>query len=967
MPASHAFVFAAVPSTRPRGDDKTVWKCQLLMTATSTFPHFFAAIIGSARARQAEHSGYGLVRMYRRTGTSAAGHDDLVSVSIRQPCFRADARTAACQCAACESPKRRTVRGPVALANVQARGITTVRPAWQPFLYVIGSSCAATAYDGMGRHAAALGRGRAAAGRGPDGPASAGTWVPTTSAAAARATPAARALRDRRSMGRQYARRTLSSSRRVAPRTLVGVSAPAPTGSRPREERASGGPSLAFRPDVEGLRAVAILLVVGYHAGLPFLPGGFIGVDVFFVISGFLITGLLLAEVTRSGHVSLARFWARRARRLLPAAVLVLVLTAAVSWLVVPQIDHGLVGGDIVAAAVYVSNLRFAAQATDYLGGDRAPSPVLHFWSLGVEEQFYLAWPLLLLLAAAYVARRAVRARAASSDEARAEAGAAGARSTALLLVVVGLVSFVYSWWLTRADEPWAFFGTPARAWEFAVGGLLAVAAARGVAAPAAARVVLGWAGVAVVLLAAGLLTNDVPYPGTAAVWPVLGTGLIIAAGTSRRSESAGGARAGAGLLLTTWPMRALGRLSYSWYLWHWPVLVLTAAALGPLSVPAKLLLVVLALVPSALAYRFIERPLHHSPSLSASPRRSLLLGLALSLTGVAAGVLLVVGPGGGALASAAPGAASDDEGGTSRSAAPAPLPSSASPSPSPGSTTGRSAPVLAAPATGAAIRPRPDKARDDLPVTYADGCHLQFQEISGGPCAYGRLSSPTSVVLMGDSHAAQWFPALEAAAKARGWKLLSRTKSGCPAPDVTVFNKRLKRAFDECDAWRSALLDTLTGTAKPALVVAASTQTESLVERGTGQRMTGAPAQQEWRDGWTRTLARLSSAGVPVVVVRDTPWPGRDVARCVSQHLEAPSACDVSPAALASTSFDVDLVKGIAGATALDLTPYVCDARHCPAVIGPTLVYRDDNHLTATFSRSLARPLAAALAARIG
>ena len=735
-------------------------------------------------------------------------------------------------------------------------------------------------------------------------------------------------------------------------------------------------PKLAFRPDVEGLRAVAIGLVVGYHAGLPFLPGGFIGVDVFFVISGFLITGLLLAEVQRTGRVSLAAFWARRARRLLPAAVLVLVVTAVASWLVIPRIDHALVGGDIVAAGVYVANLRFAGQATDYLGADRAPSPVLHFWSLGVEEQFYLVWPLLVLAIGVLVVGRLVAARAQAADvEGAGGAAARHARvavGVAVALAVVGVASFLYSLWLTSESEPWAFFGTPARAWEFAVGGLLAVASAqRKVAAPLV-RLVLGWLGLLVVVGAAVRLDADVPYPGTAALWPVLGTALVLAAGASGAAAARSSAPAAAGLgadaALSTWPMRAVGRLSYSWYLWHWPVLVLAAAALGPLSVPAKVLLVLLALVPSALAYRFIERPVHHAASLAGHPRRSLTMGAALSALAVVAGLLLVSVPGGGALASTSAVAASDVEGeaGTGRGpAAPPPPATTASPSPGASSTSPAARP-LPAPATGEAITPDPLVARDDLPVTYENGCHLNHGKLASPPCVFADTGSATRVVLLGDSHAAQWFPALEAAAANRGWALVSRTKSGCPAPDVTIWLRSLKRPYDECDTWRESVFADLTGADKPALVLATSTQTESLVSRVDGSRLDGAPAQQEWRDGWDRTLERFTAAGVPVVVLRDTPWPGTDVARCVSEHLDDPSACDVGRGALASPSFDVGTTKGIDGATPLDLTAAMCSAERCPAVIGPRLVYRDDNHLTATFARSLAGRLGVPLAAVI-
>ena len=710
----------------------------------------------------------------------------------------------------------------------------------------------------------------------------------------------------------------------------------------PHTAHRTGG--LRFRPDVEGLRAIAILLVVGYHAGLPFIPGGFIGVDVFFVISGFLITGLLVAEARSSGRVALASFWARRARRLLPAAVLVLVIVAVISWLVIPAIDHELVGGDIIAASLYVSNIRFAAQATDYLGAGRAESPVLHFWSLGVEEQFYLVWPLLVLVVAVVIVSRvALRTKLLPS--------------LAAVLAVLGVLSFVLSLRLTSTSEPWAFFGTPTRAWEFAVGGLIAIGAAAGWAMPRQLRAVAGIVGVMVLLATAARLTADVPYPGTAAVLPVLGSALLLVAGTRRPGEAA----APTDTLLGSWPMRSIGRLSYSWYLWHWPMLVLVAAWLGPQSVLARTALVVLALVPSALAFRFVERPIHHASFLVESPKRSLLLGAALSLVGVAAGLGLWLASGGGAFASSAPAASASENdtvrtptGGGAATQSPAPKPSAG-------------APALAPAKTGDAITPSPLKARDDLPSIYGDGCHAPIPATTWDTCAFGDTESDTTIVLLGDSHAAQWFPALNAAATKNHWKVLVRTKSGCAAPDVTLYLRGQERPYTECDEYRAALFADLTGPDRPSLVLATSTQTESLVSRSSGERLAGPAAQQEWRAGWTRTLTTLSKAGVPVVVLRDTPWPGTDMAKCVSQHLDDPSSCDLSTDELSPTTFDIDLVKGLEGASAIDLTDSLCSGTTCPAVIGRYLVYRDDSHLTATYAASIASRLAAALKPLLG
>lgn len=704
--------------------------------------------------------------------------------------------------------------------------------------------------------------------------------------------------------------------------------APRPSSSADAES------SWRFRPDVEGLRAIAIVAVVGYHVGLPLFGGGFVGVDVFFVISGFLITGLLVAEAQSRGHVSLSRFWARRARRLLPAATLVLAVVALLSWFALPRLDHRGIGLDVVASALYVSNIRFAAQATDYLGAVAPPSPVLHFWSLGVEEQFYLVWPLLVLLVAVLARRRA----AGSGD-----AAGVRRRTLAIALALLGIASFLLSLRLTDRAQPWAFFGMPTRAWEFALGGLLAIGAVQVARLPVGVRRAAGWIGAAVLLASVVLVDGDKPYPGTQALWPVLGTAALILAGSTAHDRATTVPR-----LLAAWPMRAVGRLSYSWYLWHWPALVLAVAVWGELPVGVLLAIALLMLVPAALSYRVVEQPVRHAPALVRDPRRSLLLGLALSLCAALCGGLLAVVPGGGALASSTPAAPAEDD--TGRGAAPAADdPSSA---PTPGASPSASARTVVWP-TGP-LTPDPSQARDDLPAIYSDGCHLSITATSSPTCAYGETGSPTTVVLLGDSHAAQWFPTLKRLADKDGWRLLVRTKSGCPAPDVTILQRRLKRAYDECDTWRASVLDELVRT-KPALVVAAGTRTDSLVDRSSGDPVAADRAGAEWKAGWKRTLAPLSKAGITVAVLRDTPWPGKDMASCVAQHESKPSTCDLSRKALDSPAYDVATTNGSPTAHGVDLSDVICAPTRCPATQGKYLVYRDESHLTATFARALA------------
>src|SRR5215212_8279567 len=371
-----------------------------------------------------------------------------------------------------------------------------------------------------------------------------------------------------------------------------------------------------FRADVEGLRAVAVLAVVVYHAGLSQVRGGFVGVDVFYVLSGFLITGLLWEELQTTAGLRLGAFYGRRARRLLPAAVLVLMVTLAASWVWLSPLQARGAARDAAAAALYVANYRFALQRTDYLA-DASPSPLQHYWSLGVEEQFYLLWPLLLLVV--FLAGRRLRVRSPAV--------------AAAALVPVGVGSFALSLRLTVVAQPWAFFSLPTRAWELAAGGLVALAASRLARLPGLAAATLGWLGLEAILWSITRFGPSTPFPGAAALFPVAGTAAVLAAGCAAP-------RLGPSLLLGRWPLQLGGRLSYAWYLWHWPLLVLAPAVVGhPLSPVPRLGLAAAGGLLAAATVRLVENPVRFLARLAARPSRSLALGAALTATAAAAAV----------------------------------------------------------------------------------------------------------------------------------------------------------------------------------------------------------------------------------------------------------------------------------------------------------------------------------------
>ncbi len=757
----------------------------------------------------------------------------------------------------------------------------------------------------------------------------------------------------------------------------------------------------AFRPDLEGLRAVAVVLVLLYHARVPFVTGGYVGVDVFFVLSGFLITGLLIRELSGTGRVDFPAFYARRARRLLPASALTLVVTIVLAAVLLPPVRMPDVAGDTVAAGLYVSNMRFALQATDYLGSALPPSPVLHFWSLGVEEQFYLFWPALLALV--------------SGAAFRAGRRDVGLRSVGVALGAVFAASLLFEIWLTGEAQPWAFFSLPARAWELALGGLLSL--------PVAATLVprrlapwLGWAGLALIVVA-GLLLNDATvFPGTAVLLPTVGSALVIAAGlppspravalvavpnlraigasVRKRRQAAPHVPVAAptpelprslmpASVLSRAPMRYLGRISYSLYLWHWPILVIPAAfAGGTLPLPVRLALAAVAVVVAGLSQRYVEDPIRHGRFVGLASRRSLAMAGALSLTvalssvsasALASARLTATGPDvGGSItdvplpsATAAPSISVGSAPATAGSVASPSATTATSPAATPAATAAPTATLLPPPGgpVPADLAPSLASAANDLPVIYADGCHLDVGTITPPRCAFGATSSAVTVVLFGDSHAAQWFPALQRLASQNSWRLEPMTKSACTPVSVTVFNSILNRTYSECDQWRRLVLSRI-ASEKPELVVVSTSIAYQLMVGG--QQVSSASRPDLWSRGLTTTMRALASSAAHVVLVGDTPRSVADPASCLSQHLDNVLACAV-PFSQAVDATQLALESGVATLTRagfVDPTAWVCRTDPCPPVYGRFMIYRDQGHLTKTYASALASELFARLPA---
>jgi peptidoglycan/LPS O-acetylase OafA/YrhL len=658
---------------------------------------------------------------------------------------------------------------------------------------------------------------------------------------------------------------------------------------------------------------VAVVLVVAFHAGFPGITGGYVGVDVFYVISGFLITGLLFDEVERTGSIDFAAFYARRARRLLPMALLVLLAVAVGMEFFTPPVFRPQVRFDAIAAAFYYSNWQFALESVNYLTLGSAQNPVLHYWSLSVEEQFYVFWPLLLL-----VAVRLGRHAAWAPRRIR----------WAAVIAVVGGASLAYSLVKTPAEPAIAYFETTTRVWEFAVGAGVALLAPRLPRAPRMVALVVGVVGLASVITSALVYGPTTEFPGTAAIAPVLGTAAVIAAGFAVPL-------AGVGALLTLWPLRYVGRISYSLYLWHWPCLVFAASSRwappdGRIGWLATTVAVTIAFALAATTHALVEVPMRHAAWLAARGRRVLLFAGTATAT-----VVLALGIAGGplSLSETSSGLLGDADAGVIAPTAVTPL-----------------------------------DAQSSTPYAALHGCHVGYGATApASGCVFGDLGASRTVVLLGDSHAAQWFPALDLLAVREHFRLISWTKSGCPFTlGVHIFLPAIGRDYTECLAWQTAVLRELRAQPRPAMIVVGRTSTYlPQVLTSDGGTPSSARAGSLWGAGMARSVTALQQLTARVVVLRDTPHAPFDVPACVSWDTDTPSRCNFRRPADGHSDAVEYLVERKAGVPAYvyaNPTSAVCPTAICPAVFDGEITYRDDNHLTAKFVALRWRQIAASL-----
>ena len=607
---------------------------------------------------------------------------------------------------------------------------------------------------------------------------------------------------------------------------------------------------------IQGLRALAALLVTLFHA--KWVSGGFIGVDIFYVISGFLITGLLIREIERTGTINFKEFYARRFKRLLPTSFFVLAITAVFSWLLIPATMRSSLGRDIIAAGLYVSNYLFAWWQADYQNLDATPSPVIHYWSLAVEEQFYLLWPLLILLF--FMVATKLKKKIALT----------------VLVAAVTALSFVFSIYQTETSPIWAFYSLPTRAWELGLGALLVLLP------PIKTKKLVGLLGFIFVIASAFIFNETTAFPGLNAVLPVLGTVMLIAT-------------------INSWPpflndvansrlFQWLGEISYPLYLWHWPLLVLPSTYFArPLAVYERIIAIFATIVLADLTHRFIEEPFRKKKIL---PTLVFKQSAAITLVSVLIGTTIIF--------------TSSDR--------------------------------INVSGINGAVSLAQIKAR---PLVYEDGCHANYAETRSDACEYAKLDSQKTMVLYGDSHAAQWFPALAEIASRSGYKLVSLTKSACPSVDVVRSDQGAFK-MSRCKKWREDSIQRIMKM-KPDVLVMSSFQYFA-------QPRQFQDRDKWWDDGQRKLLAQVKTASPNLIYLTDTPHPARDIPACLTNN--SISECN-------KTERSKNL--SISGFEVIDPNSWLC-SRTCPAVKDGVVAYRDASHISVDIAIALIPRLTQAL-----
>jgi peptidoglycan/LPS O-acetylase OafA/YrhL len=622
------------------------------------------------------------------------------------------------------------------------------------------------------------------------------------------------------------------------------------------------------------LRAVAILLIVAYHARIPGFSGGFIGVDVFFVLSGYLITRHLLAEAGETRRIRFGQFYARRIRRLVPGLAILVIGALVASALIVDPFDMREISKEGAAAALYVSNILFAQNAQNYFAPSVTNSPFLHTWSLGVEEQFYLFWPFLVAGVLIATRHRPHRMRRAA---------------IAVLLLVLAL-SFALNLQWTADGSSWSFFSLPTRAWEFAAGGLLAALPQRALM-PKIVHSLVSLVGFGMLAAATLLFSDTTAYPGLNAAVPVVATAALVYSGRSLVTSPSSPVVH----ILCTRPMQWIGGLSYSWYLWHWPFIVLTVLALNNGGTPVRTAAAIASLGAAYLASRFVENPLRFSRRMVGSVRRTFSVGLVFTVASLAVA------------------------GGTWEYA------------------------VHSSPASFASEMAKATK------VFFPQCSYLQSRE-GARYCLGGDTTSHTSVALVGDSHAGTWFNVMSQVSSRLGVRLVLVAEPGCPFIPVEVkipANGPLDTA--QCLTSRQDGMRFLTDL-RPRIVVLTEHDSLGQIVDSSGNVPSAAGQASLWKRAFASFLQQMKAEGIQPAVILDNPTLPEAPAECVSRTgsvaaCESTRQTDLAPGKLLQQA-ELQVLNEQKDVPTFAPDSVLCNSSGCPLRLDGKLVYADTNHL---------------------
>lgn len=661
---------------------------------------------------------------------------------------------------------------------------------------------------------------------------------------------------------------------------------------------------------------VAVMAVVLYHLWPRRLTGGFVGVDVFFVISGYLITGHVFREIVRTSRLSVIKFWARRVRRLLPAAFVVLILSLVAVYLWVPETLWESTAQQVMASAAYVQNWVLAGDSVNYSALNEDATVAQHYWSLSIEEQFYVFWPL-LIVALLWFAKVFLPKSSPARVSARALLIAG--------LSVVALASLAYSIFETETNPAAAYFVTPTRVWEFAAGALVALVFVDRQFTGALATV-LAWLGLGGIVASAILYSSQTLFPGYTALLPVLGTALLLCCAPMNVFSPS--------RWLSSKPATFVGDISYALYLWHWPLIVVAPFALAAdLNWALKMGILALSVILAWLTKILIEDPFRKGTLLAGTVRTYVFM-----VVGAATVVAMSLG-----LITAAN------------------SPSSAAQMPTGSACYGPGSLAHPKDCSVPMGKDEPSPAalavfKENKNVPFGK-CQASFAGSELVSCDIGvdSDSARQTVAMVGDSHATAWLPAMDIMAKKYGWHVITYIKASCPVSNAlrVLPSEKTSENQDDCHAWGQKV-----NTALESNKTISTVFTASFSSAYSYKSLPQTPLTNAAVDGFTTMWAGWQRAGKKVAVFDDVPRTnGQYIPTCLSENPNDPMKCALPkaqaiPSTMAITRAAEQASKD--GITRIELSKFFCDARWCYPVVGSVIVYRDYPHLSVEYSKAL-------------